>query len=540
MMRPATRRLPVIVAMLMTIVNAAAAQAPARPPRDMIREARPSGAGSISGRVIAVDTGIPLRNAIVSLTGGNARPREVVTNDQGRFQVRDVEAGLWQLSVSRSGYITRKHGQTRPFGRITPIAVSANSTVSVEIPLTRASAITGRVFDEYGEPVTAARVTVLRPRMARHRRYLEPVGNGDLTDDTGAFRLHSLPAGEYFVTASMRVAPPDSGVQTTYAATYFPGTADFAAAQKVRVGPGAEAVIEFPLRPIRTARVSGMVVASNGQAANAFLSLASEAGELGTPIGAGGVTREDGTFVMADVPPGTYTLVAEVRSDPATVAEIGHVTVNVTVGDVPGIVITTATPGTLRGTIAADAGVTRPVPDGVEIAARPRRSGMDGTFTSSSAGSFDMPTPPGPFTLEVEPPEGWNVKSITLGGLDASDLAIDIAGEKNVPVTVVLTDRVTDLSGTVTGATAAQVVVFPADSASWTPRRVRSTETDGRGRYRILGLPPGERYLAIAVEELEEGQDTDPDFLLGVQKDAVAFDLGAAEKRVLDVKVLRP
>ena len=42
-------------------------------------------------------------------------------------------------------------------------------------------------------------------------------------------------------------------------------------------------------------------------------------------------------------------------------------------------------------------------------------------------------------TLNVEVPPGWSVKSMTLGGLDASDLAIDVAGEQGVPVTVVLT-----------------------------------------------------------------------------------------------------
>ena len=31
--------------------------------------------------------------------------------------------------------------------------------------------------------------------------------------------------------------------------------------------------------------------------------------------------------------------------------------------------------------------------------------------------------------------------------------------------------------------------------------------------FRILGLPPGERYLAVAVEELDEGQEYDPEFL---------------------------
>ena len=526
------------VAIVLAAIDASG-QTPARPPRD-VPNRRVGGPGVITGRVTAADTGVPLRQAVVAASSPRGFPREVVTNDQGRFELPDLEPGPWQLTISRTGYITRKSGQSRPFGPSRPIDVASGQRVTFDVPLTRASAIAGRVYDEYGEPVTAARVTVLRPRMVSHRRYLEPVGDGDLTDDTGAFRLHSLPAGEYYVTASARLAPPDSVVQTTLSPTYYPGTGDFAAARKVRVAPGTDAYISFPLLPVRTARISGVIVTSRARPGDAFLSLTSDAGELGMPFGAGAMTREDGSFTMADVPPGNYTLVAELRSGVSSITEIGAVAVTVNGLDIEGLSIATVKPGTLRGTLAADAGVKRRLPDKVEITARPRRAGAPSTFASATGTSFEMTAPPGPFTLDVDVPDGWDVKSLTLGGLDAADLAIDIGGEQDVPVTVVLTDKTTDVSGTVAGATVAgaYVVVFPADSGNWTPRRLRSTQIDSRGRYRILGLPPGEKYLAIAVGDLDEGQETDPEFLQQLQAAGSAFDLRADEKRILDLKVL--
>ena len=161
------------------------------------------------------------------------------------------------------------------------------------------------------------------------------------------------------------------------------------------------------------------------------------------------------------------------------------------------------------------------------MTARPRRVGAQPTYASATGTSFEMIAPPGPFTLEVDAPDGWAVKSLTLGGFDAADLAIDIGGEQGVPVTVVLTDRITDVSGTVAGADGdgAYVVVFPADSGNWTRRRVRSAQTDARGRFRIVGLPPGERYLAVAVRDLDEGQEADPEFLQQVQTAASVFNL---------------
>ena len=534
-------RVVLAVAVMLTALDAAAGQQAPRPLRDLLPGRPGGGSGVITGRVTAVDSGVPLRQAIVSASGIMGAPRETVTDDQGRFVLRDLEPGSWQVTVSHSGYISRKFGQSRPFGRAMAISLTNGQKVNIDIPLTRASAIVGRILDEYGEPVTAARVAVLRPTMVRHRRYLEPVGEGDFTDDTGAFRLHSLPAGEYYVTASARVAPPDSVVQTTMAPTYYPGTGDFGLAQKVRVAPAAETVIDFPLLPVRTARVSGLVYTSSGQPANAFLSLTSDAGELGTPLGAGGITREDGTFTMADIPPGRYMLVAEVRSSVTVIAEIGTATVVINGTDVDGLTVTTAKPGTLRGTIAFDTGVRRRPSDEIEIAARPRRQGAEATFASATGPSFEMPAPPGPFTLEVGVPDGWAVKSLTMGGLDASDLAIDIGSEQDVPVTVVLTDRMTDVSGTVAGADAggAYVVIFPADSGNWTPRRVRSVQADPRGRFRIVGLPPGQGYRAVAVRELDEGQEDDPEFLQRIQDQGASFDLPVDGKQTIDLKVMQ-
>jgi hypothetical protein len=533
---------PLLAAVAMLIAAETAGQVPSGPTRDVLPERRSpaTGTGTIVGRVTAADTGIPLRQAIVAATAMGI-PREVVTDDNGRFELPDVRAGAWQLTVTRSGYIPRKYGQMRPFGRAATVDVRPGQQLVVEIPLTRASAIAGRIYDEYGEPATAVRVTVLRPRIVDHRRYLEPVGEADLTDDTGAFRVHSLPPGEYFVTASARVAPPDSVVQTTFAPTYYPGTANFSAAQRVRVSPGADAFVDLPLLPVRPARVSGVVVTSTGRPADAFLSLTSDAGELGTPLGFGGATREDGAFAIADIPPGSYTLIAEIRSGATSTAEVGSATVIVDGNDIQGVTVTTAKPGTLRGTIVADTGVRRQLPDALDIAARPRRPGAQGTFTTATGDSFEMPAPPGPFTIEAEVPDGWAVKSITLGGFDASELAIDIGTELNVPVNVVLTDRITEVSGTVAGVTGpgAAVVVFPADMVEWTPRRVRSVVTDARGRYRIVGLPPRQRYLAVAVSDLEEGQEEDPEFLRQVLNDAVPFSLEADEKRTLDLKVLQ-
>jgi hypothetical protein len=84
------------------------------------------------------------------------------------------------------------------------------------------------------------------------------------------------------------------------------------------------------------------------------------------------------------------------------------------------------------------------------------------------------------------------------------------------------------------------VVVFPYDSARWQPpsRYVRTVTADG-GTYRIADLPEGTRYLAAAIDGLEDGEGDDPDFLARIRDLATSFDLAEGEKRVINLTVIQ-
>jgi hypothetical protein len=407
--------------------------------------------------------------------------------------------------------------------------------------LSRGGVISGRVFDETGEPLAALRVRVYRARMSQGYRRLEAVAAADDTDDTGAFRIYGLPPGDYYVAASLRMAPADSVVQTTYSPTYYPGTGDLADAQRVRVGLGTEATAIFPLLPIRHVRVTGTVITASGTPANAFLNLVSEAAELGMPLGIGGVTREDGTFTLPDIPPGRYTLNASLRGDGPS--ENGSTPMTIGNDDVTGITLVTGRAATMKGQFVADAGVSRQIPAGLEVIAVAARAG--GSVISSDMGtSFELGELAEPFTLRVDRlPEGWAVKAIVVNGIDVTDTKAVLASNQEADARIVITDRVTQISGTVTTGgrpVKGDVLVFPEDPSKWTypSRYVRTTSADDRGRFRISGLPGGERYLAIAADYVEEGEHYDPEFLNRMRDAAVVFSLDEAETRALDLTLL--
>jgi hypothetical protein len=142
-----------------------AAQPPA-PPRDQ-RPATPAGTSVIQGRVVAGDTGQPLRRARVTFVapelGGT--PRTTSTDADGRYRVSDLLAGQYTVTVSRSGYLTLRYGQRRPLEQGTPLNVMDTQVVDrVDFSLPRMGVISGRISDEVGEPLEGVTVLALRSR----------------------------------------------------------------------------------------------------------------------------------------------------------------------------------------------------------------------------------------------------------------------------------------------------------------------------------------------------------------------------------------
>ncbi len=89
---------------------------PGAPPRDARLPAK-TGTAVVRGRVVAADTGKPLRRARIMLQapelGGENRTTS--TNAEGKFELKDLPAARYNVVVSRSGYLQLRYGQRRPF-----------------------------------------------------------------------------------------------------------------------------------------------------------------------------------------------------------------------------------------------------------------------------------------------------------------------------------------------------------------------------------------------------------------------------------------
>ena len=74
-----------------------------------------TGTARLRGRVMAVETGGPVRRAQVRISGPDIGSKTAITDADGRFEFRDLPGGRFNVSATKSGFVTVQYGQLRPF-----------------------------------------------------------------------------------------------------------------------------------------------------------------------------------------------------------------------------------------------------------------------------------------------------------------------------------------------------------------------------------------------------------------------------------------
>jgi hypothetical protein len=125
----------------------------------------PAQTATIEGRVLKAGTDEPLRKAWLTLyrVEGERRPHSASTDASGRFILKDVEPGRYQLWAQRNGYARQAYGQRGSERSGTTLTLGPGQTLSdIVFRLVPGAVISGRVFDEDGEPVAGAMVHAMR------------------------------------------------------------------------------------------------------------------------------------------------------------------------------------------------------------------------------------------------------------------------------------------------------------------------------------------------------------------------------------------
>ncbi len=525
-----------------------AGQAPPIPAQQIAPNVPPTGTARVSGRVIADDDGAPINRVMVSITGGTpairpagAQPRpssptaaaaaqaagttpliaistltqipvggassgaptlppgmirrETESDAAGRFEFRDLPAGRFSLMVQR------KTGFVAPKG-VRAVQLAEGAAESVTFRLVRTGAITGRVLDESGEPLARAMVRANRFEVSvTFGRYPAGTMSSATTDERGIYRIFDLQPGEYVVaTEFMNPLPQRTAVEgprTGYVQTFHPSTvkADESSVVTVRAGQDT-ANIDISMQRAQLGEVTGQALDAKGdplasQATTVRL-VPRNSGMSGSFVS--GITTKrsaGGQFVISNVPPGDYYLVATTGRNAVSGIALEAAYVPVTVnGDEVTANIQTNLGATVSGRIVVE-GPPLPVPPmtypgralALQVRAVPERGGPGPMFpmdafpanafvTANEDGSFELKGLRGPIRLATSGGVGVQY-ALRRGGRDITDVPLELVGTEHIEnLEIVMTTATGTLSGRVlsadgTPAGGARVVVFPEQPGRW-------------------------------------------------------------------------
>src|SRR6185295_5392695 len=148
--------------------------------------------GSIEGVALQTDTNEPIAGSNVTLSSPwlSVRSRQTKTDDQGKFSFTGLEAGTYGLSFSGLPYVRQAYGQkTFPGSGMALVLTNGQSIKALVMHLMRTGAMTGRVQDPAGKPLSAIPVHILKSVYdANGKRTFQDSGK-TTTDDRGVYRI---------------------------------------------------------------------------------------------------------------------------------------------------------------------------------------------------------------------------------------------------------------------------------------------------------------------------------------------------------------
>lgn len=523
---------------------------------------------AIEGVVTKDPASEPVKKALVELIAENQAQGgdyTAVSGADGSFRIENILPGRYRLFVERTGLLESDKSQRRSEGRVLALA-AGQELKNVNVRLQAAAVLRGRVTDEDGDPLPNAEVTVLRQTFVSGHRHWEQAG-AERTNDLGEYRVANLPAGSVYVSVS---PPPDfkslieaggagaesrrsASASISYQTTYYPGTTDRSQATPLQLHAGDEFPINFSLTPAPSLSIQGSVV-NLPPRSSATIMLQSRDFRL---VLNGAEMHKDGSFVIRDVSPGNYEIVATV--DGSAVPMMARQPLQVGSSNVEGLRLSPQPGGSVHGHLRVEGkngAALRPDFERTFLLLESTENDEDegvlgaGKFTNlahvAPDGSFGWDdVPPGNYYVQIVRDAGanddWFVKVSLAAGRDVSDSGINVSGGM-LALDLLASTNGGVVDGVITdhqGQPVANAVVVAVPEPRMRARmdRYRKTQSDQNGHFQLQGLRPGD-YTLLAWESVDGEEYYDPDFLKVYAGQGTALRVSEGERKTLSLEAI--
>lgn len=487
---------------------------------------------TLRGVVLNAVNGQPVARALVQ-AGSHA----VLTEHDGKFEFSDLTGSSAQIRVTKPGFY---QGPNQDHQAMTVALASA--VQPIEVRIFPEALITGAVIAANGDPLPQINVEALR-RSADEAGQRWMVAAQTNTNADGEFRL-PLPGGDYVVQtrysqqrstrqAILPVTVPDTG-----------SSAQPRAASTIHVASGTEQHLELQPQVRASYPVHLQVDGAGERFVSQLQARMSDGTTFNLPLRRTGASGE----LTIDLPSGTFILSASslTLSDNNGMS-YGETRVSVGDNEISGVPLHLSRVPPLTIEVAVDPSSTSDngPPTAAELglffyredaAANPRN--QNEYVTQRNGGQPSVTLLPGNYRLRAMGSATWFVESANFGGTDllTHEIAVD-AGSSGTPLRLLVSNR--------TGAVKAAIKLGEQPAACWvyliatnpsvTP--VRSGMSGSDGSFYRASVPPG-TYRAIAFEERQAVDFTDPTALDGLASYVQTVTLAAGETAAIDLSAV--
>lgn len=485
----------------------------------------------ITGIVVNANDGSPLGKCQVMIQpalapdsnpqSSQAAPKSmtITTGEDGRFVFNNVAEAKYSLVARRIGFRTQALDEHDEFTSAVAVGQGKDSQ-NIIFRLQPAASITGRIEDEFGDPVANGQVMLFRRGVQRGKMSTYPRA-GTHTSNDGVYHFYRLPPGEYFLAVIAKpwytqyrqhqppqgddrpVAKPEEGeanLDVGFPVTYYSGALDSKSANPIQLHPGdrftadirlnAQAAFDLKTRDTGVEESKPVQSTFEGAVFDVQMSLdqtvmrANDNGQATQFLG---------------VPAGRYRLRQRVMAE-GGVANERRQEVDISAdGNVEYRKPAEGTP--VKGTITLE-GSTQPLRD--TIIQLDKRDGNETVQARSNAKGELVPFQlfPGQYQYSAFSRQGV-IKSFAATGAKVRGRTIEV-GSTPVNLSVIMADVAVAIEGTVLSKdgkpTAGAMVVLIPEDPDFNQNIFRRDQSDSDGTFVLRVVMPG-KYTLVAIQD---------------------------------------